>query len=104
MSIIIGNNISNIFFINKESNNIKECYKFYSIIDYNKTIDQINNFFKYNFNETNFIKLNNQKYIIDIMSQDNQLLSIIFYSFRLNNSGKFIYFISFKKVLILKIG
>ena len=100
MSILVGNNISNIFNINKEPINNKECCRFYSIVDYDNTIDYINNYFISNYKNTLFIKLENNKCIIDIIVREYDHLSLIYSSYRLNKFGKFIYFLSLKKVLL----
>jgi hypothetical protein len=104
--MITGNCLSNIIETNDKENKFpsKDTYKFLSTLNYDMTVDNINNFFTNNINNLSIIPVDHGKYHIDLMIKQNERLKMQYQAYKLDNKGKFMYILSFKKVNIINIG
>jgi hypothetical protein len=96
--MLAGNCLSNILEIKDKGSIIKDVNKFLSSQSYDNTIDCINNYFTNYLNNSSIIPIEDGKYHIDLVTNQNDRFRIQYQSYRLNNKGKFMYILSFKKV------
>ncbi len=98
--MLTGNCLSNIFDSKEKETKLlnKEVYKFLSSLNYEMTIDCINNYFANFINNSSIVPIENGKYQIDLLTKQNDRLRIQYQSYKLNSKGKFMYILSYKKV------
>jgi hypothetical protein len=102
--MITGNCFSNIIELNDKENHFKDVFKFLSKTSYETTVDNINSFFTNYINNFSIIPIDDGKYHLDIVTKTNDRLRIQYQAYRLNSRGKFMYILSYKKVIKFKSG
>jgi hypothetical protein len=100
-----GNMLNNIFHIDKSEdiNFNSDVYKLFSQVNYDKTIESLNNHLHNIYDEISYLRLDDSKCQIELHKK-NEKMRIIFQVNKLDCYGKLIYQFIYKKVSYINAG